>query len=156
MNFFQTKAKVGASAAAVLLLLGCGKSEDPITPVVPNAQKSVAPVAATTANVPPPTAPTAPPPAAPTPTPAVPSANGEEPKELKSPDGKTLSTIDYLQSIVSGYSRTRASQGEGSMPALTSIEQLVQYRIIARLPKAPDGQKFILDPQTGKVALAPL
>jgi hypothetical protein len=28
-------------------------------------------------------------------------------------------------------------------------------RLITRLPKAPDGQKFVLDPQTGKVSLAP-
>ena len=138
-----------APLMAAILVIGCGKADDatvPTPPAIKPPEVAVAPAVAVNPTV------TAPP--TPSGTAVAPAPTAEAPKELRDPDGKTLTAIQYMQSLIDGYARTRASQGEGSLPALTSIEQLVQYRILARLPAAPEGQKFVLD-QAGKVALAP-
>jgi len=75
---------------------------------------------------------------------------------IKDPDGKTISAINYLQSLVDAYNRTRAGQSDGTpWPPLTNLQQLVNMRMVARLPAAPAGQKFVFDAATGKVTLAP-
>ncbi len=77
-----------------------------------------------------------------------------DPKEFKDIDGKTISLLEYVESLASGYERTRASQSDGTpWPPLTDLNQLVTYRMVSRLPAAPAGQKFVYDPQTGKVSL---
>lgn len=85
--------------------------------------------------------------------------NAPEPKEFKDPDGKTISLLQHMEALVSGYERTRASQAadpnQQQWPPLTDLNQLVTVRMITRLPAAPAGQKFVYDPQTGKVSLAP-
>jgi hypothetical protein len=75
---------------------------------------------------------------------------------IKDPDGKTLSAINYLQSLVDAYNRTRAGQSDGTpWPPLTDLQQLVNMRMVARLPVAPAGQKFVFDAASAKVTLAP-
>ena len=141
--------------------MGCGKSEEDTTVVAPPPVKA-APAADPLAGGAPP-APTPPPEAAPPPAAgpaAMPVAAAEEPKEFKDPDGKTISLMQHMEALVAGYERQRASNAADpannpQWPPLTDLNQLVNMRMIARLPKAPDGQKFVYDSQTGKVSLAP-
>jgi hypothetical protein len=64
--------------------------------------------------------------------------------------------LEFMNLAIDGYERTRASMTEGeTWPPITNINQLIQYRILSRLPAAPAGQQFVLNPATGKVALAP-
>ncbi|HEY1174170.1 MAG TPA: hypothetical protein VGH19_22585 [Verrucomicrobiae bacterium] len=136
-----------------VLLVACSKQEESSVAPPPSAVASVdvtppAPAATPDQTAPPPVAL----PATAIPASAVPQ---EDPKEYKDIDGKTISLIEYLESLASGYERTRASQSDGTpWPPLTSLDQLVAYRFVSRLPAAPVGQKFVYDPQTGKVSLA--
>ncbi len=88
------------------------------------------------------------------------AANEPEPKEFKDPDGKTISLMQHMEGLVAGYERQRASYAADTVnnpqwPELTNLNQLVTMRMITRLPAAPEGQKFVLDPTTRKVSLAP-
>jgi len=65
--------------------------------------------------------------------------------------------VDFLQRAVQNYMSERKYKADDSQdwPMLTDLSLLVQYKIIRALPAAPAGQKFVLDPQTRKVSLAP-
>ena len=66
--------------------------------------------------------------------------------------------VDFLQRAVQNYMNERkyqeADDSQG-WPMMTDLSLLVQYKIIRALPAPPAGQKFVLDPQTRKVSLAP-
>ncbi len=65
--------------------------------------------------------------------------------------------VDFLQRAVQNYMSERKYKADDSQdwPMLTDLSLLVQYKIIRALPAPPAGQKFVLDPQTRKVSLAP-
>jgi len=151
MKFTHT---ICIALGVLVFIIGCGKSDDTsVTPPPPPPKQPEAAVATPSATPPP--APVTPPPVAGT-GPAAPAAPETEPKEIKDPDGKTISAIAYLQSLVDGYNRTRSSQVEGNpWPPLTDLQQLVNVGYAKRLPSAPAGQKFVFDSKTGKVTLAP-
>lgn len=145
-------------AAFAICLSGCGsKDSDNISlPPPPPAPSADAVPAVNTAQVPPP-APVAPPP--------TPSSEGLPPATPAAPEkgdfttfdenGKPIPGLDFINLAIDGYNRTRSAQTEGVIwPPLASVEQLIQYRIITRLPAAPAGQKFVINPE-GKAALAP-
>ncbi len=71
-------------------------------------------------------------------------------------EGKPIPLLDFMNAAVQNYDRTRASMTEGNpWPPLTSLEVMVQVGYMKRLPAAPAGQKFHLDPTTMKVTLVP-
>lgn len=144
----------GVVAFALLVAAGCKPEDPPAAPPPPVAKPPEAAIAAPSAVAPP--APVTPPPAGGVAAAAAPAAPEAEPKEIKDPDGKTLTAIDYLQSLADGYNRTRASQVEGTpWPPLTDLQLLVKVGFVKRLPSPPAGQKFVFDTTTGKVTLAP-
>jgi hypothetical protein len=77
--------------------------------------------------------------------------------------GEHTDTIVLLEKVVEAYEMQRSlpdvcdcvPNNNRKIPALTSLEQLVQFRFIRALPPAPEGQKFVLNPETGKVTLQP-
>ena len=142
----------------VIGLTGCGgKEADSVAVPPPSDAPAVAMVAPAAVGTAAP-APMAPPPVAGTaPLPAAgPAAAEKADFTTVDEEGKPVPALEFMNTAIDGYERTRASMTEGEVwPPLTSIEQLIQYRIISRLPAAPAGKKFVLDPATGKVALAP-
>ncbi|MCD6050489.1 MAG: hypothetical protein K0Q55_1892 [Verrucomicrobia bacterium] len=148
---------VNTIALSSLCLAGCTKSEDTsvVAPPPPAQPGGGAVELNNAAATPPPSAPVAPP--APDAVAAPMAAAEPEPKEFKDPDGKTISIMQHMEALVQGYERTRAGRDPGQeLPPLTNINQLVTMRLVQRLPAAPAGQKFVFDPATGKVSLAPL
>lgn len=122
-----------------------------MAPPPPPAQPAVDMGASASVSAPAAPAPTAPPPTAPT-APAVPDA----PVKLEDGDGKTIPLIDYLNLAVTNYERTRSSMTEGNIwPPLTSLDQLVQYNVLRKLPPAPEGYKFVFNAETRQVSVAP-
>ena len=47
----------------------------------------------------------------------------------------------------------RPTSGSGSAGGLKSLDQLVTEGLLKKIPDAPEGKKFMLDPKTGKVTL---
>jgi hypothetical protein len=146
-----------AMCGMVAGLTGCGGNDADSVAVPPPAAAPAVEMAAPAAAVAPAAAPVAPPPA----TGAAPVASGsaaDDKTEFTTLDenGKPIPALEFMNLAIDGYNRTRASMTEGEVwPPITSVEQLIQYRIVSRLPAAPAGQKFVLNPETGKVALAP-
>jgi hypothetical protein len=72
-------------------------------------------------------------------------------------NAKILSIQEALQNAVANYDRmANASVVEPNQqpwPELKTIEDLVKYRVIRRLPPAPDGKKWHLNPDGMKVEL---
>ncbi len=154
MKLFKLLAICGMVAG----LTGCGGNDaDTVAvppPVAAPAVEMTTPVVATE----PTPSPLAPPPVAGSTAPiaATPAADEKTEFTTLDEDGKPIPALEFMNMAIDGYNRTRASMTEGEVwPPITSVEQLVQYRIISRLPAAPAGQKFVLNPETGKVALAP-
>jgi hypothetical protein len=143
------------SVLASLVAAGC-KPEDPPTAPPPPAPKAPEAVVATPPVASPgPAAPVTPPPVGGAAA-AAPAAPEAEPKEIKTIDGKTISAIQYVQSLADSYERTRAGQSDGTpWPPLTDLQLLVNVGMVKRLPTPPAGQKFVFDAKTGKVTLAP-
>jgi hypothetical protein len=80
-------------------------------------------------------------------------------------NGRHLDTLAGLQRAVEYYERviaTRVAQSEEEekifkpAPRLTSLQQLVQFRVIKAVPAAPSGMQYVLDPQTRQVKLTNL
>lgn len=137
-------------------LTGCGGSESESVMVPPPTAAPAVETAAPVAVPEPPPAPVAPPPAA-TDNAALPAA-AEKPVEFTTvdSDGKPVPALEFMNMAIDGYERTRASMTEGeTWPPITNVNQLIEYRILSRLPAPPAGQQFVLNPATGKVALAP-
>lgn len=153
---------VAVLALSSLAFGGCSKNEGdsvsaPPPPSAPPSGGGVELNAGGPAVAAPPAA--TPPPEAPAAAMAPAAAPEPEPKEFKDADGKTISLIQHMEALVQGYERIRASRNAetpNQMPPLTDLSQLVTMRMVSRLPAAPAGQKFVLDPATGKVSLAPL
>ncbi len=63
--------------------------------------------------------------------------------------GKERSVQEALQAAVENYSRMQATSviepNQKGWPDLTSLEDLVKYRMISRIPDAPDGKKWTLN-----------
>jgi len=71
-------------------------------------------------------------------------------------DGKPIPALEFVNAAIDGYERMRASMTEGeTWPPITNINQLTAYRIIRRLPSAPAGKQYVIDPETKRAALAP-
>ena len=145
----------GLALSACLFAIGCGKTDETPAPPPPPAPKK-AEAAVTTPAV------TAPPAVTPPPAPAAggaaaaaaPAAAEPESKEIKDPEGKTLSALQYMQKLADAYGRMRATQVEGNQwPPLTDLQQIVNVGMVKRLPSAPAGQKFVFDAQSGNVKL---
>jgi len=70
---------------------------------------------------------------------------------------KTLSLQEALQNAVENYDRMAAASviepNQKGWPALQSIEDLVKYRVIRKLPEAPDGKKWHLNTENMQVEL---
>lgn len=67
-------------------------------------------------------------------------------------------SIELLSRAVEAYEDRRAESDTGdgpTWPVLRDLDQLVRYRILRALPAAPPGKKFVLDPKTKVVSLAP-
>jgi predicted small lipoprotein YifL len=150
------------SLLAVSLLAGCSDKEAvEMPPAAPppsgDAQVSLTPAAPANApaaaNTPPPPAATAPAAAGPAALSEAEAAAKDAKVEFKDLDGKTISVIEWLEQMVSGYERLRASDVETARPPIKQIEDLVTYRVIARIPAAPAGKKYSLDTNTGKVSV---
>jgi hypothetical protein len=141
-----------------LSLVGCSKPQEevgeavPPPPTTPSEAVSLAGSGGEATAPPPVIEPPAAVTAPVTPAPA-PSAEADAKIEYQGEDGQTISQIEWLEQMVSGYERMRASDAETPRPALTSIEQLVTYRIVSRLPAPPAGKRFHYDVETGKVSL---
>jgi hypothetical protein len=148
-----------AMCGVVIGLTGCGGNDADSVAVPPPAAAPTVEMAAPTAAVAPAPAPApvAPPPATGTATlPAGPAADEKVEFTTVDADGKPVPALEFMNLAIDGYERTRASMTEGeTWPPITNINQLIQYRILSRLPAAPAGQQFVLNPETGKVALAP-
>jgi hypothetical protein len=147
---------LGASLGLLVIASGCGKSDDTsLAPPPPAPKQQDAAVVTPPPVTPPAPTPTAPPPAGGAAA-AAPAAPEAEPKEIKTIDGKTISALQYLQSLADAYNRTRAGQSDGTpWPELTDLQLLVNVGMVKRLPSPPAGQKFVFDAKTGKVTLSP-
>jgi len=132
-------------------LVGCKKEEEAVIAPPPPPQPAVNLTAA------PPTPATPAPDAAPPPVPgSAPAAPDNTEVKLEDGDGKAIPLLDFLNLAASNYERTRAGMTEGNpWPPLTDLNQLVQYRVIKRLPAAPEGYKFVFSAETRKVTIAP-
>ncbi len=68
-------------------------------------------------------------------------------------------TVELLDRAIQAYEalRNRTDDGDGpKWPVINDLNMLVQYKVLRALPPAPAGQKFVMDPKTKKVSLAPL
>jgi hypothetical protein len=74
-------------------------------------------------------------------------------------DGNFLpkDSVEFLQRAIQNYLSEQKYKADDSAdwPPMTDLSLLVRYKIIRALPAPPTGQKFVLDPQTRKVSLAP-
>ena len=72
-------------------------------------------------------------------------------------NAKTLSIQEALQNAVENYDRMANASviepNQKGWPELKTIEDLVKYRVIRRLPDAPDGKKWHLNAETMTVEL---
>ncbi len=145
-----------AMCGLVAGLTGCGGSDADTVAVPPPAAAPAVEMATPVETVAP--APVAPPPVAgEAPAMAAPAAADAKTEfTTLDEDGNPIPALEFMNAAIDGYERTRASMTEGeTWPPITNVNQLIQYRIISRLPAAPAGQQFVLNPETGKVALAP-
>lgn len=144
---------LGVAITSCIAVIGCGKTDETPVPPPPPAPKK-AEAAVTTPAVTAPPAVTPPPAPAAGGTAAAPAAAEPESKEIKDPEGKTLSALQYMQNLADTYGRMRATQVEGNQwPPLTDLQQIVNVGLVKRLPSAPAGQKFVFDAQSGNVKL---
>jgi hypothetical protein len=141
-------------AVVVAALAGCSKSEDALDVQAPSPAPTVSVSASAV-----PVAPEAPRVEAPPQAAAAPGilpATADAEVKLQDADGKTLSAIEFMNMAAENYERTRAGMTEGDVwPPLTSLDQLVRIGFLRKLPAAPAGQKFQLNPETRKVMLVP-
>jgi len=149
-NYMKFVYPITLAMASFIGFAGCKKEEEvviaPPPPVAPAVNLTAAP----------PTPATPAPDAAPPPTLASAPAIPEAEMKLEDGEGKPLALIDFLNLAASNYERTRAGMTEGNpWPPLTDLNQLVQYRVIKRLPAAPEGYKFVFNAETRKVTVAP-
>lgn len=159
-----------AIAVGAIMVCGCddpvpapAEKAMPATPATP-AEISIAPVAPPPGSPPPPGAPTpggvvdnTPPPA-----PDGPLQNLITKGNIFFYDDKgnflATDSVDFLNRAVRSYQDTRKYKSDDSpdWPPMTDLSLLVKYKVIRAMPAAPAGQKFVLDPQTRKVVMAPL
>jgi hypothetical protein len=148
------------SVGALLgLLVGCSPAEDanplppsapPPSPLAESSPENAALAAAASVET------SAQPPAI-----AFGGATSAEGLPMQNDEGKTLDTMASLQYAAEVYERLRGMEPPVDddnprykpRPPLTDLQQLVQYRVIRAVPAAPAGQKYVYDPQTGKVKL---
>ena len=75
--------------------------------------------------------------------------------ELEDDEGKPLTdVVQILQRAVEVYDDQRSDDEEKPWPELTDLSQLTKYKILNRLPPAPQGKKFVFNPRTKQVTLA--
>lgn len=142
---------VQLAVALSLFSFGCSKPEETVVAPPPPAPQAVS--MATTPAAPAPTPDTPPPTAAGAA--IMPAAQDAEVK-IADAEGKPVPILDFMNTAVEGYERTRAGMTEGVIwPPLTSLEIMVQVGYMKKLPAAPSGQKFHLNPETKKVTLVP-
>jgi hypothetical protein len=146
-----------ALGCAVAMVAGCGPSETetPPSPSAPapmpelSASPAPMPGEAVFALAPVPAATSASNPAA---TAAVPVMEDEAGERL-------TDSLAIVQRAVQLYEENRSAgsdeDGAQPWPELQDLSQLVKARLLPVLPPAPPGQKFVLDPQTKQVSLAP-
>jgi len=162
MTFNKTSTmKLAVILSAVGMMSGCSDKESAdVTPALP------APPANNQVNLGTETAPATPPANTPPPDASAVAAAAAQPMvneaeaaakdakvEFKDLDGKTISVIEWLEQMISGYERLRASDVENVRQPIKTVEDLVTYRMIQRIPAAPAGKKYSYDPQTGKVSV---
>lgn len=154
-------------------LTACGKPEEatPPAPAAPApAAVSAKPVAPSTST---------PPPAIDTskigPPPPANIVDLDSGGEKRMPNGEIAKdTLDYLNNLVAHYNEARATWSTDATPTfntpqekqayddalkklkepITSLEELVKAKLIKKVPEAPAGKKFIINPTTHKVELA--
>lgn len=125
---------------AALVLTACSTKEE--TPIAAAPASSAPPVAVnvTSGVIPPPTAPAV----APPPTAGMASAPVEQ-----APTAPTGSALDAGTDHMSDVQRlTYALQlfyGDSSAPAITDFKPLVDRKILAKVPVAPAGKKYVID-----------
>ena len=154
-----------APLTAVLLAVvvaGCTAKEES-TPASAPADGPVAPDTSMPAD-----AATSTPVAPPGEPPSTPFATGDstetttEGVPTKDADGKTIDTLAGLNRAVEYYTRVlmpmvaedeeQAKTFKG-YPPLTSLDQLVQYKVIRAIPAAPSGKKYVYDTKEYNVKL---
>lgn len=149
-------------SAIAIVVAGCSGEEKKSTPSTPSAPKSAANPVAPTASPAAPAAPNAP--EAPASVFANTSGEGatSDGVPTKDADGKTIDTLAGLNRAVEYYTRVlQPMQAESEeqaktfkgYPPLTSLEQLVQYKVIRAVPPAPAGKKWSYDTQKYQVVL---
>ena len=75
---------------------------------------------------------------------------------LEDDEGKPLTdAVQILQRAVEVYDDMRSDDEEKPWPELTDLSLLTKYKILNRLPPAPQGKKFVFNPKTQQVTLAP-
>jgi hypothetical protein len=137
------------AGAVVCTTAGCSKQD----PEAAEAAKTPAVVLETQTSPPPP-----PPAGKPAPAAPVDSLNSgmssDQATGIPTTDGeKNLSAQQGLQRAVDYYNRSMVPastpQAPGDkrkmLPPLTSLQQLVDYRVIKAIPPAPDGKKWVLE-----------
>lgn len=73
----------------------------------------------------------------------VPTTDGE--KNLDAQQGLQRAVDYYNRSMRPASGPQAPGQQRQMLPALTSLEQLVQYRVIKAVPPAPAGKKWVLE-----------
>lgn len=160
-----------AIAVGVMFVSGCGDSSPAPAEQVVTPSASTPPADISITHAAPPSG-TPPPPGAPAPGGAVDNSPPPAPdgplQNLVSKGniffyddrGNFLATdsVDFLHRAIRNYLDTQKYKADDSpdWPPMTDLSLLVKYRVIRALPAAPAGQKFVLDPKTRKVSLAPL
>ncbi len=155
-----------ATVCACLLLVGCGEKPAPTeSSDAPPAPTGItfAPASQNTPGAPgsAPVAPVEPPPADAPVEKQLAVVVPPENAHFFQAEGKMeapKNNVELLQRAIIAYEEHGSSQRGDDVspwPPITELNQLVKYRILRVLPAAPPGQKFVLDPKTRKVTLAP-
>lgn len=151
-------------ASLALASGGCGRDEPP-TPSTDVPPTPASPMPTLTSE------PTAPPSPAPAPplagTPALgiaaaPARVGDATSEvtLEDEDGNPIKdSLQIMQRAVDLYNVMRfesvSEETDQPWPPLKDLSQLVKQKVLARLPPAPPGKKWVLDPSGKKVTAVP-
>jgi hypothetical protein len=163
-------------ALVVATVTACSKPEE-VAPPAPAPQPSVG-VSATSGSGPATTAATAPPVIDTSkmgPPPPADAIDLDAGGEKRLPNGEIAKdTLDYLNNLVAHYNEARATWSTDATPTfkseqerqayddalkkmkepITDLEALVKARLIKKVPTAPAGKKFVINPTTHKVELA--
>ena len=170
------KQSILLSIAVATLTAACGKEEAsvpaPATPAAPVSVSATPTAASTTPG-------TTPPPAIDTskigPSATSAAVDLDSGGDKRMPNGEIAKdTLDYLNNLVTHFNEARATWSTDATPTfntpqekqayddalkklkepITNLEELVKARLIKKVPAAPAGKKFVINPTTHKVELA--